>query len=130
MGRGDQERWRIRTGSVGPARHGYQLASRPRRPFKAVDRSAAQLDITLEFKGQGDAEVGVVTQVTGNKAKAVLRYKGFRFFFYSNEGRPREPVYVHVRTGSRCRIRAQSNGQSLGSAGRRYLDRRSADRPW
>ena len=27
----------------------------------------------------------------------VLRYKGFRFFFYSNEGSPREPVHVHVR---------------------------------
>ena len=29
----------------------------------------------------------------------VLRYKGFRFFFYSNEGSPREPVHVHVRSG-------------------------------
>jgi hypothetical protein len=28
---------------------------------------------------------------------AVFRYKGFRFFFYSNEGSPREPVHVHVR---------------------------------
>ena len=27
----------------------------------------------------------------------VLRYGGFRFFFYSNEGNPREPVHVHVR---------------------------------
>jgi len=27
----------------------------------------------------------------------VLRYKDFRFFFYSNEGSPREPVRVHVR---------------------------------
>ena len=27
----------------------------------------------------------------------VLRYKGFRFFFYSNEGSPREPAHVHVR---------------------------------
>lgn len=27
----------------------------------------------------------------------VLRYKGFRFFFYSNEGSPREPVHIHVR---------------------------------
>jgi hypothetical protein len=26
----------------------------------------------------------------------VFRYKGFRFFFYSNEGNPREPVHVHV----------------------------------
>ena len=29
----------------------------------------------------------------------VFRYKGFRFFFYSNEGNPREPVHVHVRSG-------------------------------
>ena len=28
----------------------------------------------------------------------VLSYKGFRFFFYSNEGSPREPVHVHVRS--------------------------------
>ena len=28
---------------------------------------------------------------------AVFRYKGFRFFFYSNEGSPREPVHIHVR---------------------------------
>jgi len=27
---------------------------------------------------------------------AVFRYRGFRFFFYSNEGAPREPVHVHV----------------------------------
>lgn len=31
----------------------------------------------------------------------VFRYKGFRFFFYSNEGSPREPVHVHVR-GDGC----------------------------
>ena len=29
----------------------------------------------------------------------VFLYKGFRFFFYSNEGSPREPVHVHVRGG-------------------------------
>ena len=27
----------------------------------------------------------------------VFRYRGFRFFFYSNEGSPREPVHIHVR---------------------------------
>lgn len=27
----------------------------------------------------------------------VLRYKSFRFFFYSNEGSPREAMHVHVR---------------------------------
>jgi Domain of unknown function (DUF4160) len=27
----------------------------------------------------------------------VFRYKSFRFFFYSNEGNPREAMHVHVR---------------------------------
>lgn len=26
----------------------------------------------------------------------VLRYRNLRFFFFSNEGSPREPVHVHV----------------------------------
>ena len=26
----------------------------------------------------------------------VFRERGFRFFFYSNEGPPREPVHIHV----------------------------------
>lgn len=26
----------------------------------------------------------------------IFRFDGFRFFFYSNEGDPREPVHVHV----------------------------------
>lgn len=30
----------------------------------------------------------------------VFRTKGFRFFFYSNEGNPPEPVHIHVRKGS------------------------------
>ena len=30
----------------------------------------------------------------------VFRYRGFRFFFHSNEGSPREPLHVHVRSGS------------------------------
>jgi hypothetical protein len=30
----------------------------------------------------------------------VFRYGGFRFFFFSNEGDPREPGHVHVRKGS------------------------------
>jgi hypothetical protein len=29
----------------------------------------------------------------------IFRSKGFRFFFYSNEGSPIEPVHVHVRGG-------------------------------
>ncbi len=30
----------------------------------------------------------------------VFRYKGVRSFFYLNEDHPREPVHVHLRTGS------------------------------
>ena len=29
----------------------------------------------------------------------ILRHKGFRFFFFSNEGEPLEPVHIHVRKG-------------------------------
>ena len=29
----------------------------------------------------------------------VFRAGGFRFFFYSNEGDPREPVHIHVERG-------------------------------
>lgn len=29
----------------------------------------------------------------------VFRYKSFRFFFYSNEGNPREAMHIHVRNG-------------------------------
>lgn len=28
-----------------------------------------------------------------------FRADGYRFFFYSNEGDPREPLHVHVRKG-------------------------------
>ena len=29
----------------------------------------------------------------------ILRLDGYTFFFYSNEGDPREPIHVHVRRG-------------------------------
>ncbi len=29
----------------------------------------------------------------------VLRANGYRFFFYSNEGDPREPAHIHVMKG-------------------------------
>ncbi|MDO8518644.1 MAG: DUF4160 domain-containing protein [Deltaproteobacteria bacterium] len=29
----------------------------------------------------------------------IFRYKGYRFFFFSNEGNPREPLHVHARKG-------------------------------
>lgn len=29
----------------------------------------------------------------------ILRLNGYRFFFYSNEGTPQEPVHIHVSKG-------------------------------
>lgn len=29
----------------------------------------------------------------------VFRQEGFKFFFFSNEGDPREPIHIHVRKG-------------------------------
>lgn len=29
----------------------------------------------------------------------VFRYRGYRFFFYSNEGEPLEPLHIHVIKG-------------------------------
>ena len=31
----------------------------------------------------------------------VFRVRGFRFFFYSNEGQPREAPHVHIEQGER-----------------------------
>jgi len=30
----------------------------------------------------------------------VFTQDGYRFFFYSNEGDPREPIHIHVRRGT------------------------------
>ncbi len=35
---------------------------------------------------------------TINTMPVVFRYKSFRFFFYSNEGNPRESMHIHVRS--------------------------------
>jgi len=35
----------------------------------------------------------------------VFRHDGFRFFFYSNEGDPREPIHIHVmKAGGEAKI--------------------------
>ena len=31
----------------------------------------------------------------------VLRHKSFKYFFFSNEGQPREPLHIHIRQGER-----------------------------
>ncbi len=30
---------------------------------------------------------------------AILRCEGYKLFFYSNEGNPREPLHIHIRKG-------------------------------
>lgn len=35
----------------------------------------------------------------------ILRLNGFRFFFYSNEGDPREPAHIHVmKAGTEAKV--------------------------
>lgn len=35
----------------------------------------------------------------------IFLFEGYRFFFFSNEGNPREPIHVHVRKdGSRAKF--------------------------
>ena len=31
----------------------------------------------------------------------VFRHDGYRFFFYSDEGNPREPIHIHVRSADK-----------------------------
>jgi hypothetical protein len=31
----------------------------------------------------------------------VFRHEGYRFFFFSNEGDPREPIHIHARKAER-----------------------------
>jgi hypothetical protein len=31
----------------------------------------------------------------------VFVFRGYRFFFFSNEGDPREPVHIHVRKNTK-----------------------------
>ena len=48
----------------------------------------------------------------------VFRQDGFRFFFYSNEGDPREPLHVHViGAGGEAKFWLQSEIVLADSAG-------------
>lgn len=52
----------------------------------------------------------------------VFRERGLRFFFYSEEGDPREPVHVHVeRDGNQAKFRV---GDIVEMAYNRGLNRR------
>lgn len=57
----------------------------------------------------------------------IFRQNGYRFFFYSNEGSPREPVHVHVaKGGGEAKIWLESElrvdrSRGLGAGELRYV---------
>lgn len=56
----------------------------------------------------------------------VFHYDGFRFFFYSNEGDPREPAHVHLmRAGAEAKFWLRPQVSVAYSAG---LDARTLRR--
>lgn len=83
--------WHFTSASVGPPTTGVQSAppqprqDEKRRPLPAFFVSA----MLAACAALGARQHGAVMPV-------VFRHRGFRFFFYSNEGDPREPVHVHV----------------------------------
>ena len=48
----------------------------------------------------------------------VFRYRGIRFFFFSNEGNPREPIHIHALRGeSEAKFWLQPSVRVAGSVG-------------
>lgn len=48
----------------------------------------------------------------------VFRLNGFKFFFYSNEGSPREPAHIHVRrAGADAKVWIEPTVELAGSNG-------------
>lgn len=48
----------------------------------------------------------------------IFRYDGFRFFFYSNEGDPREPMHVHVmKAGTEAKFWLRPEVEVAANAG-------------
>lgn len=56
----------------------------------------------------------------------IFRYRGYRFFIYSNEGDPREPLHVHARKGeAEAKIWLEPNiavAESFGITGAELRD--------
>jgi hypothetical protein len=42
-----------------------------------------------------------IRELLGQKMPVVFRDGGLRYFFFSNEGSPREPRHIHVKGGGR-----------------------------
>lgn len=47
--------------------------------------------------GRIDAWSALVAARVEDDVPVIFRHEGYRFFFFSNEGEPREPIHVHVR---------------------------------
>jgi hypothetical protein len=48
----------------------------------------------------------------------VFRYLGTRFFFFSNEGNPREPIHVHaLRAGAEAKLWVEPDVRVAASTG-------------
>ena len=48
----------------------------------------------------------------------VFRWQGIRFYFFSNEGRPREPLHIHAeRQGAEAKIWLYPDVRVASSAG-------------
>jgi Domain of unknown function (DUF4160) len=74
-----------------------RLWARARQALVLVVRQLQ--DPSWFFWCHGNACIGRLIFSVGSiivRMPTVFRYKGFRFFFYSNEGSPREPLHVHV----------------------------------
>ena len=54
--------------------------------------SASRISLLLSF--------AIQLNVLTDAMPLVFVFKGYKFFFYSNEGDPREPLHVHVRKGT------------------------------
>jgi len=53
----------------------------------------------LPISGRLAPNLAIYNAVANNTGAmpVILRYKGYKFFFFANEGNPREPLHVHVR---------------------------------
>lgn len=90
--------------------------ARPRRRRAGREGRQPAAVTTLEGRAGGSAEKGDVRHVWSYRPRynadvylnhevmgvpTVFKYKGIRFFFYSNEGDPREPLHIHARAGGK-----------------------------
>lgn len=68
--------------------------------FVRVDSSGCAVRMTVTLYCGAD-----IMGLEGSTLPTIFRMDGFRFFFYSNEGDPLEPLHVHVfKAGSEAKF--------------------------